>query len=415
MHINPDEDVLRVRFRIDGVLYEIPSPPKRLRAAITSRIKVMSNLNIAETRKPQDGHVRLKIEGTDIDIRVSILPTVHGENVVLRILNSSSVIVGLDQLGFSEDNLDIFTQTIFKPHGVLLNTGPTGSGKTTTLYTALQTVNSIDKNIITVEDPVEYRLPVIRQVQVNPRVGLSFADGLRSILRQDPDIIMVGEIRDQETAEIAVQAALTGHLVLSTLHTNDAAGAIPRLMHMGVEPFLVAASVEAIMAQRLVRRICPKCREAYSPHPLILQQMGLDPNQEAEFFQGAGCEFCRGTGYKGRLAVFEIIQMSPALRHLTIVKAAADDIKDQAEKEGFVSLKQDAIAKVLAGHTTVEEMARVTGTKVDTGRVQEGPEPSTVAGGEEPTEAGPGALEVPEENISLDDYENQITHWLARK
>ncbi len=415
VHINPEEDMLRVRFRIDGALYEIPSPPKRLRPAITSRIKVMSNLNIAETRKPQDGHIRLRIEGTDIDIRVSTLPTVHGENVVLRILNSSSVIVGLDQLGFSERNLEIFREVIFKPHGVLLNTGPTGSGKTTTLYTALQTINSMDKNIITVEDPVEYRLRLIRQVQVNSKVGLSFADGLRSILRQDPDIIMVGEIRDRETAEIAIQAALTGHFVLSTLHTNDAAGAIPRLMHMGVEPFLVAAALEAIMAQRLVRRICPNCREAYSPHPLVLKQLGLNPEHEVEFFRGAGCETCRGAGYKGRLAVFEIIQMSPALRHLAIAKAGSDAIVEQALQEGFVSLREDAIAKVLSGQTTVEEMARVTGTKVD---VTARSAPVAPLPGEIVVAPGPGEIvapETPAESLSLDDYENQITHWLARK
>ncbi len=416
VHIEPDEKVLRIRFRIDGVLYEVPSPPKRLKAAITSRIKVMSNLNIAETRKPQDGHIRMRIEGTDIDVRVSILPTVFGENVVLRILNPQSIALGLEELGFDPQNLEKLKDIIFRPNGILLNTGPTGSGKTTTLYAALQTVNSIDKNIITVEDPVEYRLRLIRQVQVNPRAGVTFANGLRSILRQDPDIIMIGEIRDVETAEIAVQAALTGHFVFSTLHTNDAAGAIPRLIHMGVEPFLVASALEGIMAQRLARRICPECRESYEPDPLLLENLKLDPGSGISFWRGKGCEHCRGTGYKGRIAVMELMPMSPALRRLSLAKAPGDEIKEQARSEGTVFMEDDALAKVLAGVTTVEEMSRITGIKVDLGL----PEPV------EPEEAGepalaPSAFEEPpaEERIVLaekdvEKYQEKITHWLSK-
>ncbi len=416
VHIEPDEKVLRVRFRIDGVLYEVPSPPKRLKAAITSRIKVMSNLNIAETRKPQDGHIRMRVEGSDIDVRVSILPTVFGENVVLRILNPQAIAIGLEDLGFTPANLEKFKQIIFQPNGILLNTGPTGSGKTTTLYAALQTVNSMDKNIITVEDPVEYRLRLIRQVQVNPRAGVTFANGLRAILRQDPDIIMIGEIRDVETAEIAVQAALTGHFVFSTLHTNDAAGAIPRLIHMGVEPFLVASALEGIMAQRLARKICPECRESYDPEPLLLENFHLDPAAGIKFWRGRGCEHCRGTGYKGRVAVMELIAMTPALRHLTLSKAPGDEIKEQARSEGAVFMEDDALEKVLAGVTSIEEMSRITGIKVDLAP----PAPA------EPVETGepilaPAAFEEPpaEERAVLADkdveeYQEKITHWLSK-
>lgn len=413
VHIEPDEKVLRVRFRIDGVLYEVPSPPKRLKAAITSRIKVMSDLNIAETRKPQDGHIRMRVEGSDIDVRVSILPTVFGENVVLRILNPQAIAISLEELGFPPATLEKFKDIIFRPNGIFLNTGPTGSGKTTTLYAALQTVNSMDKNIITVEDPVEYRLRLIRQVQVNPRVGVTFANGLRSILRQDPDIIMIGEIRDVETAEIAVQAALTGHLVFSTLHTNDAAGAVPRLIHMGVEPFLVASALEAVMAQRLARKICPKCRESYDPDPLLLEKFSLDPRAGIKFYRGKGCEHCRGTGYKGRIALMELIDMTPSLRRLALAKATAEDIKEQARSEGAVFMEDDALAKVLAGVTTIEEMSRITGIKVDLDR----PSPSEPA---EPAPA-PSAFEEPlaEEppvlaDKDVEEYQEKITHWLSR-
>ncbi len=419
IHIEPDEHVLRIRFRIDGILYEVPSPPKNLKAAITSRIKVMSNLNIAETRKTQDGHIRMKVEGVTIDVRVSILPTVFGENVVMRILNPQSISIGLDELGFSRFNLERFQDIIFRPHGVLLNTGPTGSGKTTTLYAALQTVNSIEKNIITVEDPVEYRLMLIRQTQVNRKVGVTFANGLRAILRQDPDIIMIGEIRDLETAEIAVQAALTGHFVFSTLHTNTAAGGIPRLLHMGVEPFLASAALAGIMAQRLVRKICPQCREAYEPAKVALNELGFDPKKKGlEFFRGKGCEACRGTGYKGRVAIFELIDMSPALRNLTVARATVDEIEEQARKEGMITLKEDVMEKVTAGITTLEEMARVTGTKVDLGKDDEVPpvsEAGVEAMGPVPLEDGAAEADGPVVVAKdVEDYQRKITSWLAR-
>ncbi|MFH1037696.1 MAG: ATPase, T2SS/T4P/T4SS family [PVC group bacterium] len=416
IHIEPDEHVLRIRFRIDGVLYEVPSPPKRLKAAITSRIKVMSNLNIAETRKPQDGHIRMRVEGNNIDVRVSILPTVFGENVVLRILNPESIAIGLEQLGFSEATLRKFREIIFRPHGVLLNTGPTGSGKTTTLYAALQTVNSLDKNIITVEDPVEYRLKLIRQVQVNQKIGVTFANGLRSILRQDPDIIMIGEIRDVETAEIAVQAALTGHFVFSTLHTNDAAGAIPRMIHMGVEPFLVAASLEGIMAQRLVRKICPGCRESYDPDPLLLEHFHLDPKAGIKFYRGAGCEHCRGAGYKGRIAIMELIDMTPAQRHLCLRKASVEEIQEQGRRDGAVFMEEDALGKVLAGVTTVEEMARVTGTVVDIGRSEKEPVAEEGAPSLIPLvlEEKASNQEPVLEDKDVDEYQQKITHWLSK-
>jgi type II secretion system protein E len=415
VHINPDEKVLRIRFRIDGVLYEVPSPPKRLKAAITSRIKVMSNLNIAETRKPQDGHIRMRVEGSDIDIRVSILPTIFGENVVMRILNPQSIAISLEELGFTPANLEKLKQIIFQPNGILLNTGPTGSGKTTTLYAALQTVNTMDKNIITVEDPVEYRLRLIRQVQVNPRAGVTFANGLRAILRQDPDIIMIGEIRDVETAEIAVQAALTGHFVFSTLHTNDAAGAIPRLIHMGVEPFLVASALEGIMAQRLARKICPKCRESYDPDPILLKNFNIDLKAGVKFWRGRGCEHCRGTGYKGRVAVMELIMMTPALRRLTLAKAPGDEIKEQARAEGTTFMEDDALEKVLSGLTSIEEMSRITGITVDLGT----PEP-TVLEAEESSLISSAFEESPSEDRAgladkdVEDYQEKITHWLSK-
>jgi type IV pilus assembly protein PilB len=414
IHIEPDEHVLRIRFRIDGILYEVPSPPKHLKAAITSRIKVMSNMNIAETRKPQDGHIRMRVEGKNIDVRVSILPTVFGENVVLRILDPQAIAIGLEQLGFTKGTLKKFKDIIFRPHGVLLNTGPTGSGKTTTLYAALQTVNSLDKNIITVEDPVEYRLRLIRQVQVNPKAGVTFANGLRAILRQDPDIIMIGEIRDVETAEIAIQAALTGHFVFTTLHTNDASGAAPRMVHMGVEPFLVAAALEGIMAQRLVRKICPECKESYDPDPLILQKFDIEPG--TRFNRGRGCEYCRGTGYKGRIAILELIDVTTAIRHLILKKASVDEIKEQARNDGAVFMEDDALQKVLSGITTIEEMSRATGIAVDIGRpdevvqVEEEEPMLTPIGLEEKTiSSGPALAEK-----DVDDYQQKITHWLSK-
>ena len=414
IHIEPDEHILRIRFRIDGVLYEVPSPPKHLKAAITSRIKVMSNMNIAETRKPQDGHIRMRVEGKNIDVRVSMLPTVFGENVVLRILDPQSIAIGLEQLGFTEAMLDKFKEIIFRPHGVLLNTGPTGSGKTTTLYAALQTVNSLEKNIITVEDPVEYRLRLIRQVQVNSKVGVTFANALRSILRQDPDIIMIGEIRDVETAEIAIQAALTGHFVFSTLHTNDASGAAARMVHMGVEPFLVAAALQGIMAQRLARKICPECKESYEPDPLILQQFNIEPG--TRLHRGTGCEYCRGTGYKGRVAILELVDITSEIRHLILEKASVDDIKEQARKDGAIFMKDDALQKVLSGTITIEEMSRALGIMVDIGRpeanilIEEGePELTLINLDEKRIDQGPALKDK-----DVEDYQQKITHWLSK-
>ena len=413
IHIEPDEHVLRIRFRIDGILYEVPSPPKHLKAAITSRIKVMSNMNIAETRKPQDGHIRMRVEGKNIDVRVSMLPTVFGENVVLRILDPQAIAIGLEQLGFTPEMLLKFKEIIFRPHGVLLNTGPTGSGKTTTLYAALQTVNSLEKNIITVEDPVEYRLRLIRQVQVNAKVGVSFANALRAILRQDPDIIMIGEIRDVETAEIAIQAALTGHFVFSTLHTNDASGAAPRMVHMGVEPFLVAAALQGIMAQRLARKICLECKESYDPDPLILKKLDLEPG--TQFYRGTGCEYCRGTGYKGRVAILELIDVTSEIRHLILEKASVDDVKEQARKDGAIFMEDDALAKVLKGIITFEEMSRAIGISVDIGRQDEIPtdeeEPvlTPINLAEKKSSQGPALKDK-----DVDDYQQKITHWLSK-
>lgn len=335
IHVEPEEDSLRIRFRVDGMLHEQTSPPKFLQSAIASRIKIMANLDIAERRIPQDGRIQMKMEGRDIDIRVSCVPTIYGENVVMRLLDRSQVILQLKQLGFSAQTLGKYEQLIRRPHGIILVTGPTGSGKTTTLYASLNMINSEEKNIITIEDPIEYHLPGIRQMQVNPKVGLKFSAGLRSILRQDPDIIMVGEIRDFETAEIAVQAALTGHLVFSTLHTNDAPGAITRLIDMGVEPFLISSSVIGILAQRLVRTICGKCKSK-------------------------GCKECMNTGFKGRIGIYELMLPDEEIKKLTNTKASADEISKVAVKGGMQMLREDGQQKVKQGITTEEEVMRVT-------------------------------------------------------
>ncbi|MDD5611281.1 MAG: ATPase, T2SS/T4P/T4SS family, partial [Candidatus Omnitrophica bacterium] len=305
IHIEPEEDKVRVRYRIDGVLREINSMPKTLQSAVISRIKVLSDMDIAESRKPQDGRIRVKMETKDLDIRVSSFPTNHGENIVMRLLDKSSVLLGLKDLGFGDNDLKEFEKLIHRPNGIILVTGPTGSGKTTTLYAALSTINSVERNIITLEDPVEYELPMIRQTPVNPKAGITFATGLRSILRQDPDVIMVGEIRDRETADIAIQAALTGHLVLSTLHTNDAPSALTRLIDMGIEPFLISSSVIGILAQRLVRTICDKCKERFIPPPEVVKELGVEGKYE--FYKGKGCDKCRMTGLVGRIGIYELL------------------------------------------------------------------------------------------------------------
>ncbi|PIP68663.1 MAG: type II secretion system protein GspE [Candidatus Omnitrophica bacterium CG_4_9_14_0_2_um_filter_42_8] len=358
IHIEPEETRLAVRFRIDGILHEMFSPPKHLEPALMSRIKVLSKMDIAEKRKPQDGRFNMKAMDRDIDLRVSSFPTIYGENIVIRILDRGSILMGLDKVGFTGETQKEFEKFIKYPHGIILVTGPTGSGKTTTLYSALSTIDSEEKNVITIEDPVEYHLGRIRQSQVNPKAGLTFAAGLRSILRQDPDIIMVGEIRDKETAEISVQAALTGHLVFSTLHTNDAAGALSRLIDMGIEPFLISSSMLGILAQRLVRKICDKCKEEYIPSEDILKGLGV--GQKKGFFKGKGCSVCKNTGYSGRIGIFELLIVNDKIRKLIVDKASSDVIKKTAIETGMKTLRDDGLDKVLKGITTPEEVIKAT-------------------------------------------------------
>lgn len=361
IHINPEEKMVRIRYRQDGILREASCLPKTLQAAVLSRIKIMSEMNIAIKRSPQDGRFRLKIEGNQIDMRVSSFPAVNGENIVMRILDPASIMIGLEDIGFYPDNLSQIKSLIAKPHGIILVTGPTGSGKTTTLYSALTSINSVDKNIITLEDPVEYQLEIIRQAQINVKAGLTFASGLRSILRQDPDIVMVGEIRDKETAEIAIQAAMTGHLVFSTLHTNDAPGALTRLVDMGIEPFLISSSVIGILAQRLVRKICPSCKESYKPAEKILRELGIqDLSGKTVFYRGKGCKNCKNRGYKGRLGIFELLTTNERIRDMVLEKASADVIRRAAQEAGMKTLRQDGMLKVLDGTTSIEEVMRVT-------------------------------------------------------
>jgi len=362
IHIEPEEKFVGVRYRIDGVLHRHTFLPKSLQAAIISRIKIMAGIDIAEKRLPQDGRILMKVGGKDIDFRVSTCPTVHGENVVLRILDRSSMRMNLESLGFSSQELKTVEELITRPYGIILVTGPTGSGKTTTLYAALQKINREDLNIMTVEDPVEYQFPQIRQVQINPRAGLTFASALRSFLRQDPDVIMVGEIRDLETAEIAVQAALTGHLVLSTLHTNDAPGAFTRLIEMGVEPFLVSGSLLGVIAQRLVRKVCQKCKEYYTPSSDIIAMLGLEDRvgKDTKFVQGKGCKICSRTGYKGRTGIFEVLKVDASIRELLLKRASAHQLRESAKKRGMRTLRESAIEKLLSGITTPQEVLRVT-------------------------------------------------------
>lgn len=362
IHIEPEEKFLNVRCRVDGLLHKQSPLPKDLSAAIISRFKIMAGLDIAEKRLPQDGRILMKIGPKDIDFRVSTCPTVHGENIVLRILDKSGLVLGLESLGFPAQELALFQELIHSPYGIILVTGPTGSGKTTTLYSALQILNKNDVNIMTVEDPVEYQFPGIRQVQVNIKAGLSFATALRSFLRQDPNIIMVGEIRDRETAEIAVQAALTGHLVLSTLHTNDSASAFTRLIDMDVEPFLVSSSILGILAQRLIRKICEKCKETYTPTEEALKNLGIEDRigQNLQFNRGRGCKLCNQSGYKGRVGIYELLKVTPKIQELVLRRVSADDIRAQAIKEGLKTLRDSAIEKLLLGLTTPEEVVRVT-------------------------------------------------------
>ncbi len=361
IHIEPYQDSFKVRYRVDGILYDLLSPPKWIQPALTSRIKVMAKLNIAEKRLPQDGRFEVKIGQQSIDVRTSTLPTSHGERVVMRLLNKTGSVFNLSEVGLSANQLKMVEELVKAPNGIILVTGPTGSGKTTTLYSILSSINKPDINIITIEDPVEYQLKGISQIQVNPKIELTFARGLRSIVRQDPDVILVGEIRDRETAEIAIQSSLTGHLVFSTLHTNDSASAITRLVDIGVEPFLISSAVSAVIAQRLVRVLCEHCKEAYRPD-MTLQTLGVRPDRlrKYTFYRAKGCDQCFHTGYRGRAAIFEIMLMGYKLK--TLIQRTYDSfqIKQEALKLGLVTLRRDGIEKVLRGITTIEEVVRVT-------------------------------------------------------
>ncbi|MEZ5125656.1 MAG: ATPase, T2SS/T4P/T4SS family [Thermoleophilia bacterium] len=363
IHFEPQVKDLAVRFRVDGVLIQIMSIPRRMLSGVISRLKIMSDLDIAERRVPQDGRIGLMVGGKAIDMRVATLPTVYGEKVVMRLLDKSNVMLNLEDLGFSEKALKRFRASFTKPYGAILVTGPTGSGKSTTLYAALNILNSIEKNIITVEDPVEYRLGGINQVQVNSRTGMTFAAALRSILRCDPDIVMIGEIRDRETAQIAVESALTGHLVLSTLHTNDAPGALSRLTEMGIEPFLTSSAVDCVLAQRLARRLCSQCKEPYTATREMLRKNDFPTEvcdrDDVVLHRAKGCSRCKGTGYKGRLGLYEVMVVSEAIRRLTVERKSADEISRVAKAEGMKSLREDGIDKVLLGMTSIEEIARV--------------------------------------------------------
>ena len=360
IHIEPFEQSLRVRYRIDGALQDAEAPPAQLGAAVISRIKIMARLDIAERRLPQDGRIKVAVRGKEIDLRVATIPAMHGEAVVLRVLDRSSVTLDFAALGFEPEALAIYRQALARPNGIILVTGPTGSGKTTTLYASLLELNTPDRKILTVEDPIEYQLHGVNQVQIKPQIGLSFAAVLRSMLRHDPDVIMVGEIRDLETAQIAIQAALTGHLVLSTLHTNNAAGTLTRLLDMGVEDYLLTSTLNAIVAQRLVRRLCQHCRARYTPLPELLGQLGLDPQQEIAFWQPKGCSHCAGTGYHGRIGIDEVLVMSDPVRRQILHHAEATELQRTALAAGMRPMFHDGMAKVLAGVTTVEEVLRVT-------------------------------------------------------
>ncbi len=362
IHIEPFQNSFKVRYRVDGILYDLLTPSKWIQASLISRIKVMSKMNIAEKRLPQDGRLEVRMGGQDIDVRVSTIPTSFGERVVLRLLNKTSSLFQLSELGLEPETLGLFEQLVHSPYGIILVTGPTGSGKTTTLYAVLQSINTADINIITIEDPVEYQIPGISQIQVNPKIGLTFARGLRSIVRQDPDVILVGEIRDKETAEIAVQSALTGHLVFSTLHTNDSSSAITRLVDIGVEPFLISSSVIAVCAQRLVRVLCEDCKRPYVPDEQSLNALGLSSNEISDktVYMASGCPKCFQTGYRGRIGIFEIMILTERLKSLIVKSHDSNRIKDEAINSNLVTLRQDGIRKVLKGLTTIEEVLRVT-------------------------------------------------------
>ncbi len=362
IHFEPFEDEFKMRYRIDGVLYEMVPPPRHIAVAIASRIKVMANLNIAERRLPQDGRIELVVQGNPVDLRVSVLPTIFGESVVMRVLDRGNVSLSLDRIGMRDQELVVFRQLIHKPNGIIINTGPTGSGKTTTLYAALNELNDIERKILTAEDPVEYDIDGLIQCQINVDQGMTFAKALRSFLRQDPDVILVGEIRDLETAQIAVQASLTGHLVFTTLHTNDAPSAIARLVDLGLEPFLVTATLEAIVAQRLARRICNNCRDEFQPTEEMLMELGLTPEdvQGRSFMYGRGCDYCNNTGYKGRVGIFEIMAINDPIRDLIMQRASSSVLRAAARKAGMRSLRENGLMAIYEGLTTLEEIVRET-------------------------------------------------------
>ncbi len=362
IHLAPDGRELRVRFRVDGVLHDITTVQRRMAAGVISRIKIMAEMNIAEKRLPQDGRVGLVVDGRHVDLRVVTLPSVHGEGVVMRVLDKESVVVELDKLGMADAERERFERACRETHGAVLVTGPTGSGKSTTLYAALQLLNTPEKNIITVEDPVEYEMSGLTQVQVSAKVGLTFAAGLRSMVRADPDVIMVGEIRDRETAQIAVESALTGHLVLSTLHTNDAPSAITRLIEMGVEPFLVASALDCVVAQRLARMLCSSCKQRTIISAKVLQENGYRARMELEAYEPKGCRRCGGSGYRGRVGLYEVMKMSPEIQSLALERSPAEAIRDVAVREGMMRLRDDGLQKVRQGRTSMAEIARVIGT-----------------------------------------------------
>ncbi|MEO5606401.1 MAG: type II secretion system ATPase GspE, partial [Polaromonas sp.] len=363
IHIEPFENRLIVRYRVDGVMHEVESPPRRFSAAVISRIKIMASLDIAERRLPQDGRIKLRIQGKEVDLRVSTVPTMHGESVVMRILDKSATTLDFAKLGFDADVLRRFLEVLMRPHGIVLVTGPTGSGKTTTLYTALDRLNNPDLKILTVEDPVEYQMEGINQIQVKPQIGLTFANALRSIVRQDPDVIMIGEIRDLETAQIAVQAALTGHMVLSTLHTNDAASTINRMLDMGMDDYLLTSTVNGILAQRLVRTLCTHCRQAHTALPEVVEEMQLRRYTQADpvlLYRPVGCDECGGTGYMGRISIVELLVMSDTIRSMIMRHVTAGEIRQQAIAEGMQTMYENGLSKTVVGVTTIEEVLRVT-------------------------------------------------------
>ncbi|MFC1592402.1 GspE/PulE family protein [Candidatus Omnitrophota bacterium] len=416
IHIEPEQEMTRIRFRIDGILQEIPSPPKQWESAIISRIKVLASMDIAESRVPQDGHFQAKSDNKIIDFRVSTVPTIFGENLVMRLLDTSSVLIGLERLGFSSyEELKRYEGLISRPYGIVLSTGPTGSGKTTTLYSALMRINSVDRNIVTIEDPVEYRLGLIRQIQVNPKAGITFANGLRAILRQDPDVIMVGEIRDLETAIIAVQSALTGHLVFSTLHTNDAPSAITRLVNMGVEPFLISACLAGVMAQRLLRLICEDCKEPYEASKATLEKWGLKGRGDVVFYRGKGCEICKGSGYRGRAAIFELMTIDDELREMIVSSASTVALAKKANEKGMRLLREDGLEKALAGQTTIEEVARVCEEQVEIKPAAKEVKLEPVVNPALDVSGAAVNSQVEVKAAEIQDYQKRIAGWLSKK